>query len=368
MRQPALEAGGGDGHHGGPWLKESIEMTVISRARYLAHGAAHAKPAYETPITCITFVLVPLLTKLAFASVIEPFRLTNQLAGKRLFVWKLRSLDGESVTGSNGIALMPDGPMPREMTEGYILVCGDVNPERTIPRSLGDWIVAQWHRNCVAGRICKTAYALARAEVQLDQRFTLRWKNLPGFRKIFPELEPMRQIFCTDDRFLSCAGDVAATDLTVSLVTRHCDRSLARSIMETRLLSNNCAVSETQGSSIASRQATRNAAVIRATEHLEKKFESEFDLSACARHTKLVTTSSGFDAMPAPQCISSKTDLTNRRRRWKSQHQMQPDRGRDPYHFVTGIRPNLGTFARSIKHNTIVFDDRYSLRRGFQIA
>ena len=42
---------------------------------------------------------------------------------------------------------------------------------------------------------------------------TMHWDNIAGFAENHPDLLPARQVFCIDERVMTCAGGVAAADL-----------------------------------------------------------------------------------------------------------------------------------------------------------
>lgn len=252
--------------------------------KYVAPGAAHVLLEGEQPPLHVSFVLVPRFTLLAFTSALEPFRIANQLAGRMLFRWSVYSEDGQPVQCSNGLMVMPDARLPAEAPPGYVMICGGVTPDRTMSRALGNWVRAQWRRGRTVGGLCTGAYALARAGILGGRRFTLHWENIAGFSETFPELRPMQQIFCVDDRIISCAGGVAAADLALHLISTHCGAKLAGTVMGMCLLSGHRDDRTAQVASMASRFATRNPTVLRAAELLEAECENGFDLKSCARH------------------------------------------------------------------------------------
>lgn len=251
-------------------------------SRFVAPGAAHVPmPGNPAQIT-VTFVLVPRFTMLAFTSMLEPFRVANQLAGRALFRWHICTQDGAPVESSSGISVTPDAKMPAEAEPGCVLICGGVTPDVTMRPALGSWIRTQWRRGRTVGGLCTGAYALARGGILEGRRFTLHWENIPGFRETFPDLEPVRQVFCVDDRILSCAGGVAGADLALSLIARHFGVKLAQAVMEMCLLATSRREGEKQFTSLTSRLATRNMAVVRAAEFIETELETGFDLEGCA--------------------------------------------------------------------------------------
>lgn len=252
--------------------------------RFVARGVAHFSLDEEIEPVWLTFVLVPDFTMLAFTSALEPFRVANQLAGKPLFLWRTHSACGQPVASSGGITVAVDAPLPTEAPPGYVLICGGVTPERTMTRALADWARRQWRMGRVVGGLCTGAYALARAGILQGRRFTLHWENISGFKETFPELEPARQVYCIEDRVVTCAGGVAAADLALQLINDHFGSALGQEVMNMCLLTQRRQGGEQQITSLAARLRTRNPRVIRATSFLQSRFEDGFDLVACAQH------------------------------------------------------------------------------------
>ena len=62
----------------------------------------------ELPII-IDIILIPDFSLMAFTSAIEPLRSANRLSGKKLYDWRVVSVDGSSVISSNGVEIVPSG-------------------------------------------------------------------------------------------------------------------------------------------------------------------------------------------------------------------------------------------------------------------
>lgn len=253
-------------------------------SRFVARGVAHVEVAQAGDSIQISFVLLPKFTMLAFTSAIEPLRAANQLAGKDFFHWRVFSADGAPVASSNGVPVMPDGALPKEAPPGYVLICGGVEPEVDRSPGLADWVRSQWRKGRVVGSVCTGAYVLARAGILKGKRFTLHWENIPGFREQFPDLEPAHRVFCVEDRIITCAGGVAAADLSLKLIHDHTGPTLSQAVMDMCLLTQRRMGEDDQMTSLAARLGTRNPHVIKALAYLESRIEEDFDLTACADH------------------------------------------------------------------------------------
>ena len=59
--------------------------------------------------TIIDIILIPDYSLMAFSSAIEPLRLANRLADRKLYDWRVVSVDGNSVVSSNGVEIVPSG-------------------------------------------------------------------------------------------------------------------------------------------------------------------------------------------------------------------------------------------------------------------
>lgn len=251
---------------------------------FVAKGVAHVVlPKVAEPLS-VTFVLLPKFTMLAFTSAIEPMRMANQLTGQVLFRWQVYSESGLPIACSNGVQVVADGPLSAAQPDGYVLICSGVEPEMHTSATVADWVRGQWRRGRTVGGLCTGAYSLARAGILKGRRFTLHWENISGFIESYPEIEPARQVFCIDDRIVTCAGGVAAADLMLQLINDRYGATLSQEVMNMALLTKRRGAADLQTTSMAARLGTRNDKLLKAVAFLEERLEEEFDLDACADH------------------------------------------------------------------------------------
>ena len=253
---------------------------------YVARGVAHLPVPPVTEPVRVSFILVPRFTMLAFSAAIEAMRIANQLTGQELFLWQTYSETGQPVSCSNGVPMMVDGPLP-ENPQGLVLVCSGVEPEGKASVALGDWLRGLWRRGRVVGGLCTGAYALAQAGILKGHRFTMHWDNIAAFAENHPDMAPARQVFCIDDRVMTCAGGVAAADLMLKLINDRFGPALGQEVMNMCLLTQRRSEEDRQTTSLAARLGTRHDKLLQAAAYLEAHIEEEFDLDACAAHLSL---------------------------------------------------------------------------------
>lgn len=259
----------------------------MDSTRFVAKGVAHVDLAPVAAPVQVTFVLLPKFTMLAFSSAIEPLRIANQLTGQALFEWQTLSEAGQPVACSNGVPIMVDGAFGGRQPDGIVLVCSGVEPEDQVTAALGDWLRGLWRRGRTVGGLCTGAYALARAGILKDRRFTLHWENLAGFAETYPDLHAARQVFCIDERIVTCAGGVAAADLMLKIIDDRFGTVLGQEVMNMCLLTGRRSEGDAQITSLAARLGTRHEKLIEAVAFLEARIEEPFDLDACAAQLRL---------------------------------------------------------------------------------
>lgn len=255
--------------------------------RYLPKGSAHVTLPPNAEPLAVAFVLLPKFTMLAFSSAIEPLRMANQLTGQVLFRWQTLSDDGRPVACSNGVPVVVDGAWAEARPQGIIFVCSGVEPEGKASVALGDWLRELWRRGRTVGGLCTGAYALAAAGILGGRRFTMHWDNLDAFAENHPGLVPARQVFCIDDRIMTCAGGIAAADLMLKLIADRFGAALAQQVMNMCLLTQRRDEADQQTASLATRLGTRHNKLLQAAAYLEARIEEGFDLDACAAHLNL---------------------------------------------------------------------------------
>ncbi len=196
--------------------------------------ATRAQPPAGTAqrLRRIGFLLVPEFTLIAFTSAVEPLRMANRVAGRRLYEWQMLSVDGGPVHASNGLIFTADVALADASNLDLVLVCAGERITQHTDRPLlaGLRRLAQWAPRI--GALCTASHALARAGLLDGYRCTIHWENLASFREEFPQVVVSQELFEIDRDRYTCSGGTAPLDLMLNIIRRDHGAALATAISE----------------------------------------------------------------------------------------------------------------------------------------
>ncbi|PJK28057.1 GlxA family transcriptional regulator [Minwuia thermotolerans] len=187
----------------------------------------------------IVFFLVPNFSMIAFASALEPLRLTNRTLGKTVYEWTVVSADGEPVKASNGLAVGVDLSLDQarhrlldEIKPEMVLVCSGVKVENFRNAQFEGWLRSMHRRGIAVGGLCTGAWLLAQADLLEGKRCSIHWETLPAFAEKFPMAEVHADLCEIDDGIYTCAGGTAALDMMLHVIEEHFGQSVMTKVCE----------------------------------------------------------------------------------------------------------------------------------------
>jgi len=256
----------------------------MSGREFVSRGAASLPVSYDGPPRDFHFMLVPRLTLLAFSAALEPLRIANQVAGQELYRWYLMTEDGAPVRCSCGVLLTPDSALRDVPPSARAFVCAGVEPARSVSDRVTAWVSRQRAFGGRVGGICTGAFALARAGLLKDRRFTLHWENQPAFVERHPDLLPTGRLFEDDHGLLTCGGGSAATDMMLSLIEADHGKDLAAIVADMCIHRRSSSPDTAQRSAHSRALSSRNPHLLAAIQYMSDRLEMPADGDEVADH------------------------------------------------------------------------------------
>lgn len=210
---------------------------------------------------------------MSYASVIEPFRAANILAGKILYDWRHISIDGAPVQASTGASILSDQRigMPLSCDTLFVFAAGD-------PAAFGDAATFAWLRrlardNVRLAGVSGGPFLLARAGLLEGYRATIHWDHRLAFEESFPSIPLDPGLYVIDRRRVTCAGGTAALDLAVDLIEREHGNYLASRVGEWFIRTEARGPDRPQRTSLSERYGVQDDRVLKALAHMEANVE-----------------------------------------------------------------------------------------------
>lgn len=243
-------------------------------------------PAGGEP-TRIGFLLVPGFSLIAFSAAVEPLRLANRVAGRKIYTWECYSTDGEAVEASNGLSAMVQGAIGEITSLPVLVVCSGIGAEHYRNAALFAKLRRLASHGTATGALCTGTYILARAGLLEGYRCTIHWENLDGFREEFPTLDTVSELYEIDRNRFTCSGGTAAIDMMLNFIALHLGHDIASSVADQLIHHRIRSGFEGQRMELRARLNITNAKLLEAIEEMENTLEEPMSCAQLARSVGL---------------------------------------------------------------------------------
>ncbi len=164
---------------------------------------------------------------MSFASVLDPMRAANRVAGHEVFRWRLLSADGQAVMLTCGVPIAVDGSFTLPVVGDLLLIIGGFNLHRHAgKRFLATLQECARHFDIVAG-VESGCWLLGRSGLINGRKATAHWEELEDFSQAFPELEVIGDRFVIDGKYWTSGGASPTFDMMLHLVAERLGPALA---------------------------------------------------------------------------------------------------------------------------------------------
>lgn len=227
-----------------------------------------------TETTRYAFLLVDSFSHLAFSCAIEPLRIANLLADRKLYAWSLLSEDGKHARSSNDLITLADRGLENIERNEHLLIVSGLGVQRYTTSAILNFVRRERVRGTKIGAICSGAYVLAKAGLLDGVRTAVHWQFHDLFTEEFPAVHLRRNVFVADDKFVTASGGTAAADLMLHLIGEQHGNELATAIADQMVYNTVREGSAEQRVSLQSRHGMRNAHLVKAIHLIEENVET----------------------------------------------------------------------------------------------
>lgn len=175
----------------------------------------------------IDVLAFPETTVILLASVIEPLRAANRIAGRPLYRWRLLSLDGKPVETTAGIDMPVDGAFKPGNEPNPLFVVSSYNWRRSNTTALKMALSrAARHRSMIAG-VESGTWLMAEASLLDNHKVTVHWEDLEDFSARYPQIDVVKERFVIDRRRMTSGGALPTLDMMLEIIRRRQGYSMA---------------------------------------------------------------------------------------------------------------------------------------------
>lgn len=199
---------------------------------------------------------------MSFASVVEPFRAANLIAGQDLYEILYFPASGAVATSSNGIQVPSHGDILDSGKLDFVFVVAGGNQKEILSAPVAPILRQLDHRGVTLGGVSGGPLLLAHAGLMAGRRMTVHWEHAAALAELSPTLLIERSLYVIDRNRVTCAGGIAPMDMMHALIADRHGNEFARKVSDWFMHTEIRPSASAQRSSLAERYGTNNQAVL----------------------------------------------------------------------------------------------------------
>ncbi|MCO6184699.1 GlxA family transcriptional regulator [Rhizobium sp. L1K21] len=230
----------------------------------------------------IDVLVFPDINLILLASIIEPLRGANRIAGRELCRWRLFSPDGAPVVTTSGLPFPVDGAFPPGRETAPLFVVSAYNWRRfSTPQMRMQLSRSARKRPNVIG-VESGTWLMAEASLLDGYKATVHWEDFDEFAAAYPQIEVVRSRFIIDGKRITTGGALPALDLMLELIRRRFGYSLALEVSRLFIYEPAAARERGQALPLAASRRPVDKRVAAAIHAMEENIEIPLSLEAIA--------------------------------------------------------------------------------------
>jgi transcriptional regulator GlxA family with amidase domain len=229
-------------------------------------------------------ILIPDFSLMSFASLTEPLRGANRMAGEQRYRWTNVSVDGGSIQSSTGLAV-PTATLDEAGDFDIVVVCGGHSDETYGHRKLREYLRRMDRRKIRLGSVSTGSFVLADAGLLDGRRCTTHWGYIDALRAACSRADVCDELYVVDGRIFTCAGGLAAMDAMLDIIRERQGNDFSSMVAENFVYGSTRRPEEHQRMALRHRLDVADPTVIGAVALMEQFIETPLRLPRIANRT-----------------------------------------------------------------------------------
>ncbi|MFM2278048.1 MAG: hypothetical protein RLZZ444_279 [Pseudomonadota bacterium] len=211
---------------------------------------------------------------MSFASVVEPLRAANLVAGREIYRTVFFSVTGGVRRASCGASIetVPIGSPEDRPDLLFLVIGGDPQLQAGDPALLAA-LRRQARQGVRIAGVSGGPMVMAAAGLLADHRFTIHWEHAAALTEMMPDLVPLKVRYVIDRDRITCGGGIAPLDLMHELIGADHGGDLAQRVSDWFLHVHVDAAAGPQRASVSERYQVHNGKLALMLEMMEATIE-----------------------------------------------------------------------------------------------
>ncbi|MGD1870257.1 MAG: GlxA family transcriptional regulator [Neomegalonema sp.] len=226
----------------------------------------------------VGFLLIHDFALYTLSSAIDVLRHANRFAGRRRYLTRVYTEDGDPAMSSNRLEIKADRALEETARPWKLFVVCGFHPERVTDDKILGWLRKVGRRGTDLGGISAGAFVLARAGLLEGYECAVHWEYAGAFEEMWPDVALTDRLYVIDRDRQTCAGGAATVDMFLRIVADDLGPDIAAKAAEQMLVDRVRTTLDRQTSAALFRAKSRSGALAEAIEAMEHNLDAPLSM------------------------------------------------------------------------------------------